>query len=206
MLRNGRRRSAGYQISADPNRHHDEQRQPDGHEAEAQNLGAERQRARGRVHQVLLQVSAFHQALVFDGVFALELFERHRTGEHDHVERELVRPPVIHEIVHGEQISGGKYGLVAMGDCGDIEYPSPPVARGELAGRFQNCPRATALRARSARHRIPLDPGKSRGSSMRVVLWVPTVDDFPCFFPETGRFSKKNREAIEHERAITERD
>jgi hypothetical protein len=28
----------------------------------------------------------------------------------------------------------------------------------------------------------------------------------PCFFPETGRFSKKNREAIEHERAITERD
>jgi len=26
------------------------------------------------------------------------------------------------------------------------------------------------------------------------------------FFPETGRFSKKNREAIEHERAITERD
>jgi hypothetical protein len=54
---------------------------------------------------------------------------------------------VIHEIVHGEQISGGKYGLVAMGDCGDIEYPSPPVARGELAGRFQNCPRATALRA-----------------------------------------------------------
>jgi hypothetical protein len=27
-----------------------------------------------------------------------------------------------------------------------------------------------------------------------------------CFFPETGRFSKKNREAIEHERAITERD
>jgi hypothetical protein len=26
----------------------------------------------------------------------------------------------------------------------------------------------------------------------------------PC--PETGRFSKKNREAIEHERAITERD
>jgi hypothetical protein len=61
-------------------------------------------------------------------------------------------------------------------------------------------------RARSARHRIPLDPGKSRGSSMRVVLWVPTVDDFPCFFPETGRFSKKNREAIEHERAITERD
>jgi hypothetical protein len=25
-------------------------------------------------------------------------------------------------------------------------------------------------------------------------------------FPETGRFSKKNREAIEHERAITERD
>ena len=62
------------------------------------------------------------------------------------------------------------------------------------------------LGARNARHRIPLDPGKSRGSSMRVVLWVPTVDDFPCFFPETGRFSKKNREAIEHERAITERD
>jgi hypothetical protein len=28
----------------------------------------------------------------------------------------------------------------------------------------------------------------------------------PCFFPETGRFSKKNREAIEHERAIPERD
>ena len=27
-----------------------------------------------------------------------------------------------------------------------------------------------------------------------------------CFFPETGRFSKKNREAIEHERAITDRD
>jgi hypothetical protein len=28
----------------------------------------------------------------------------------------------------------------------------------------------------------------------------------PVFSPETGRFSEKNREAIEHERAITERD
>jgi hypothetical protein len=37
---------------------------------------------------------------------------------------------------------------------------------------------------------------------------VPVSCDprLPLFFPETGRFSKKNREAIEHERAITERD
>jgi hypothetical protein len=28
----------------------------------------------------------------------------------------------------------------------------------------------------------------------------------PCFLPETGRVSRKNREAIEHERAITVRD
>ncbi len=28
----------------------------------------------------------------------------------------------------------------------------------------------------------------------------------PCFSPETGRNSKKSREAIEHERAITEKD
>ena len=27
----------------------------------------------------------------------------------------------------------------------------------------------------------------------------------PCFFPETGRFSRKTGKAIEHERAITER-
>jgi len=34
------------------------------------------------------------------------------------------------------------------------------------------------------------------------------VQEFPptLFFPETGRFSKKNREAIERERAIAERD
>jgi hypothetical protein len=48
---------------------------------------------------------------------------------------------------------------------------------------------------------ISLTPGKRNSLSKQQ----------PCreglfFFPETGRFSKKNREAIVHERAITERD
>ncbi len=34
----------------------------------------------------------------------------------------------------------------------------------------------------------------------------PEIPRGLCFFPETGRFSRKNREAIEHERAITEGD
>jgi ribose transport system permease protein len=44
----------------------------------------------------------------------------------------------------------------------------------------------------------------------KVLRWMPLTmqPEIPStvFFPETGRCSKKNREAIEHERAITERD
>jgi len=39
--------------------------------------------------------------------------------------------------------------------------------------------------------------------------WIPLhlrEKFLPVFSSETGRFSKKNREAIEHEQAITERD
>jgi hypothetical protein len=44
-------------------------------------------------------------------------------------------------------------------------------------------------------------------ASPRPALRDPLRTCFvPCFFPGNREISKKNREAIEHERAITERD
>ena len=51
-----------------------------------------------------------------------EVLERHGASEHHHVERELLRPEVVVEEVHGEHEQSRQQRLLAVKDRGDIEY------------------------------------------------------------------------------------
>src|SRR5450759_2793240 len=64
-------------------------------------------------------------------MLALEFFERHLTGEHEDIEREFVRPPVIVEEVHAEQEPGGQHRFLAVENGGDVEYPARQVGGGQ---------------------------------------------------------------------------
>ena len=64
-------------------------------------------------------------------MLALEFFQRHLAGEHQDIEREFVRPPVIVEEVHGEQEARRQHRFLAVEDGGDVEHPARQVGRGE---------------------------------------------------------------------------
>src|SRR3974377_1767039 len=61
----------------------------------------------------------------------LEFLERHLAGEHQNIEWEFVRPPVIVEEMHREQEAGRQHCFLAVEDRRNIEHPARQVRSGQ---------------------------------------------------------------------------